>query len=239
MCENVKRFITDAFHALTGIVVDAFRASIGVIVVFVISVVCMKCCIFLALQERESQLVAVCVPIIEKMIWPLVVLVLVFYLKENIVQILIEVPGLIKRSYLPYSPLPTAESGKNLMPITTKTEAATDSEPKDHPEEVERILDVLGTEYGVPVVPRVRVLNHEWRADGFFVFAEKQFFVAVLPYTLRERAKNVVSRMEMILRDSEAANAVFVLFVYGQEDDSFLRMLRKECGERIVLRCAK
>ncbi len=214
---------------------------------FVVALFCIKGCIWLSLSNEEVEVLKPVIPLLEQIVWPLFILMLVFVFKNEVKGILRASIRFIWKSYYRNSSEQLVlMPDKDTTPITSgkkssATESVTLNNPnhsveQKHPANVDKILHILGIEYGVPVYKNVKVLNTLWSADGYFSFLKQHFFVAVLPYVYKDRVDAILLRMANVFQNLKETNIVFMLYVYGARDLAFLQEIRSKCCEKIVLR---
>ena len=66
----------------------------------------MKLCLWMAFKNDDVKLIADFIPVIEKMVWPVFWLIVVVLFLRQFSVTAAALPGLVRRSYLPYSPQP-------------------------------------------------------------------------------------------------------------------------------------
>lgn len=215
------------------------RAIGGVLLVSLIVVGLLKICLWLAFSDKEGCALAMFIPVIEKSIWPILIVTLTFYFRERVEMILGSVSGILNRSCLPYS-VPSTGAFENLTAqkdLAGNTDNDKLGETEDeHKKKVEHILRRIEEEYGSIVSSRVPVLNSRWLADGCFMFAGRKCYVAVLPQKLLSRVPIVIDRMESCDVGPERRSCEWMLMicVYGGKDRDLKEVRSRLSGKSNV-----
>lgn len=245
---------------ICGVGCDLLRTVIGLFIVCGGCLIVIRCCTFFAINENHCVALNEYVPLLESLVWPVFLLIVIFYFSRNFKSVLKEIPGLFRRSYLPNSPLPPMKmrvGGMSLIESESedygivsnegKTDLHRDTQHntssgkaeavlKNHKGNVKKVLALLQVEYGVEVFSEVAVENSSWRSDGAFDFNGQRYYVAVLPFELKNRVPMILSRMQATVLGE---NKIFMLFVYGCDDAEDFIDSMNVLRTKILLRAKK
>lgn len=220
-------------------------ALISVSCLVLLSVGAIRICLWLSFSPEQVKMLEPCVPVLEKLIWPLFILFLIFLFKKQIVVIIHELPLIIRRSSLPGAQLVARDiisdnHGNGIVDgeISKHMEGFNQIE---HDKKVDNLLSYLEDEIDCRITRNARIGNTTTTANGAVVFAGQLYYIAVLPEIFKDRIVAIVSRMKELLdRNEKNSMPILIICMYGDK----LRMTRDELsGFRIptkfpvVIRC--
>lgn len=213
--------------------VNVGAALISILCIFILAVGAVRICLWLSFPSEQTRMLEFCVPVLEKLIWPLFILFLIFLFKNSLEKIVCELPSMIRRSSFPHSqlvepPLISDSQGRGIVESVngdTTTESFTQEK---HDKNVEAMLSILEDEIDCRIKRNVQVNDTTVTANGAVVFAGRLWYVAILPESLQGRIVDIISRMQNLLGESvKHNNQALMICVYGKK----LRMTRKALSE--------
>ena len=217
----------------TGKLVAAIAA---VLVVVIIAAACIKICVAFALSKEQIILVEKCVPLLESIVWPLLVLIIVFMFAD-------EIRGIIARSYLPYSPAPY-DSSDSSDPDIGSVEGAGAFDQKVHEKRVAEILKRLEAELGTAITTNVRMLQTGWKCNAGCIMQGITYYIAILPHEFHNRIDVITQRVNGGLKNVKSHMGICVLIcLYDCDKDTDLsdefKAAHSKANCKIVFRCYK
>ena len=198
--------------------------TLAMIVIVGGSLLAIQLCMKLALSSPDIVLLEKSIPLLEKMIWPLFFLMLIFLFKDVVEKILSEVPGLISRSYLPHSPAPYQIEKPTKENIITRADDGQKDDSfnqNEHDIRVKHIMNLLSKEEDVRVTANVKLLETNVVCNGACVVGHEVRYLAVLPKEFKDRIQVVIKRMNVAIQDCYTkklkAIPTLMICIYGFE----------------------
>lgn len=198
----------DGCYFWNGMMKPFLKGCVAIIMAVVLigggSFLAIKLCLWGVLSAPESKLMEGIMPLLEKLVWPLFIMVLVFLFWKKLEDVLGQVPGLVKRSAgLPGSP-PGATEQTTLTTENNLTGAGKSSsgemeandEPFDerHEKEIAKIFDTIQREEDIQITRNVSLLGSKWVCNGSYSIGNTTFYITVLPKTYLERVPSIIQR---------------------------------------------
>ena len=233
--------LEDSYHMIVNIgkivfkrcLVNVGAALISILCIFILAVGAVRICLWLSFPSEQTRMLESCVPVLEKLIWPLFILFLIFLFKNSLEKIVRELPSMIRRSSFPHSqlvgqPLISDSQGKGIVDVANGHTTTESFDQGKHDKNVETLLSILEDEIDCRIKRNVRVNNTTVTANGAVVFAGRLWYVAILPESLQGRIVDIILRMQNLLGESvKHNNQVLMICVYGKKQ----RMTRKALSE--------
>lgn len=213
--------------------VNVAVALISILCVFILAVGAIRICLWLSFPSEQTRILEFCVPVLEKLIWPLFILFLIFLFKNGLEKIVRELPSMIRRSSFPHSqlveqPLISDLQGKGIVDADNGHVATGSFNQEQHDKNVEALLLILEDEIDCRIKRNVRIHNTTVTANGAVVFAGRLWYLAILPESLQGCIADIILRMQNLLGESVKYNAqALMICVYGKNN----RMTRQKLSE--------
>lgn len=206
-----------------------------------IGIIAIKLCVHFAYSNGERELIEKAIPLLEKIVWPLFVLGLIFIFEDELIKVFNEFPGLIGRSYLPYSPGPYKQETPTKNNIITEQQNSEDNhhafnssantnetkehfDQSEHEKEVSKIFKTISQEENVKIIPNVRILNSAWVCNGACTIGFESRYIAVLPKMFIERVPSVITRMNEAISLSKDKSSrrlpILMVCIYGFDSNN-------------------
>ena len=169
----------------------------GVGVLWLVVTVAILVSVNIALSSDQVMAVAEVEPLLERLVWPLFILILIFLYKDEVSNVLKELPGIIHRSYLPYSEVPHNQGEPDEAHSLVSKQGYDEG---THREKVKCVMARIELEFGVRVIPNVALPNSVFVCDGGYCDKMGVKYIAVLPFVLGRRVDDVISRVNEAVR---------------------------------------
>lgn len=240
----------------------SFSIILAIGFVLGVSIIAIKLCSIFAYSHVEQEMIVNAIPLLEKIVWPLFLLIVVIRFEDELAMAFKEIPGLINRSYLPYSPppysqaTPTKENDitNNMKTAKHKDDKLSETSTHDntkvfnqveHEQIVAKIFKALSQEENVQITPNVKILNSPWVCNGACIIGQVARYIVVLPQIYFGRVPSIIERMNEAVKSWNGARKipapVLMICLYGYESREEIEKIditsiRNEANHNVVFR---
>lgn len=224
---------------------------LAIVLVGVASFLAIKLCLMCPLSAPESTLLEGVMPLLEKMVWPLFFLILVFLFWTKIENSLEEIPELLERSTLPNSANVLKQENRtkenSLAEAGFQGGKSTSQDDASHEKIVQKIFEIIKSEDDVEISENIKIPASKWVCHGGFMLGKTPCYITVVQKANIERLTTIIDRVSeaiyfwSALRKKSSADVILMCCVYGFENQSQIQSvdvagLRQRATYKLVFR---